>query len=84
MALQWQAVWEEVVIEEYGIKLKVYRDKVTGLYACPICGLHDKASYFFTVKDLLTHIASHALRDWKSQRIVVKEVEELEASEEEY
>ncbi len=74
MALQWEAKWEDVIVEEYGIRLRVKRDRVTGLYACPICGIGDHASYFFTVKDLLVHIASHALRDWKRERVVVKEV----------
>ncbi len=35
------------------------RDKKTGLYACPICGVGDNASFFFNIKDLILHIAAH-------------------------
>ncbi len=62
MSLQWEPEWEEVIIEDHGIKLKVLRDKKTLLYACPICGLGDGASFFFNTKDLILHIAAHADR----------------------
>ncbi len=48
------------MVEEAGIRLKVRRDRVTGLYACPVCGKNEDATYFFTVKDLIKHILVHA------------------------
>ena len=59
MSLQWEPEWIEEIIEEEGIRVKVLKDKKTNLYACPICGLGDHASYFFTVKDLILHIRAH-------------------------
>ena len=70
MSLQWEPEWEEIIIEEAGIKLKVLRDKVTGLLACPICGMGEDASYFFTPRDLIVHLLSHA-RPAKAERVTV-------------
>ncbi len=70
MALQWEPQWEDVVLEYAGIRLKVKRDKVTGLIKCPLCS-DDKPSYFFTLKDLLQHLVMHAQRDWKTERVIV-------------
>jgi hypothetical protein len=70
LSLQWEPQWEEVVVERSGIKLKVPRDKVTGLYACPICGFGEDASYFFTVDDLIRHILTHA-KPGKAERVKV-------------
>ncbi len=78
MALQWEPVWEDVILEEHGIRLKVKRDRETGLIVCPICGLGEKASYFFTLRDLVEHITMHARRDWRRERIVVVEEESEE------
>ncbi len=75
MALQWEPQWEEVVVEYRGIRLKALRDRVTGVYACPICGLGERATYLFTVKDYVFHIYSHARR-FESQRIAVAQAGE--------
>jgi len=63
VALQWEPQWEDIVVEKWGIRLRVKRDRVTGVYACPICGTSDNALYFFTVEDLLRHILTHAGRE---------------------
>ena len=81
MALQWEPQWEDVIIEVEGVRLKVKRDRVTGLYMCPICGEH-KPTYFFTERDLVDHIIMHAVRDWRKERVVVEEAEEREEGEE--
>jgi hypothetical protein len=60
LSLQWEPEWEPVVIEYHGIRLRVLRDRVTGLLACPICGTGDNATYLFTSKDLVYHILAHA------------------------
>ncbi len=79
MSLQWEPQWEEVLIEYHGIRLKVLRDKVTGLYACPICGTGDHATYIFTPKDLVYHIYAHAKQAEKhTTRIRVEEEREEE------
>ena len=70
MSLQWEPEWEEVIVEESGIRLKVLRDKVTGLLACPICGLGEDASYFFTARDLIIHMLAHA-RPLRAERLKV-------------
>jgi len=62
MSLQWEPQWEEEEVEYHGIRLRVPRDKVTGVYACPICGFGGNATYLFTVKDLVYHIYSHTRR----------------------
>ncbi len=80
MSLQWEPQWEEVVVEEAGVKLKVKRDRVTGLLLCPVCG-EDKPTYFFTVRDLVNHLVMHAQRDWQRERVVV--TAEAEEGEEE-
>ena len=59
MSMQWEPQWEETLIEYKGIRLRVPRDRVTGLYACPICGLGERATYLFTIRDLIYHIYSH-------------------------
>ncbi len=82
MALQWEPQWEDVIIEVDGVRLKVKRDKVTGLYMCPVCGTK-KPTYFFTANDLIEHIIMHAVRDWRSERVVVEEIEVEEQEEEE-
>ena len=63
MALQWEPQWEDVVVEKWGIRLRVKRDKVTGVYACPVCGTGDNTIYFFSVEDLLRHVLVHARRE---------------------
>ena len=70
MSLQWEPEWEDVIVEESGIRLKVPRDKVTGLYACPICGFGEDASYFFTIEDLVKHTLTHA-KPGRAERIRV-------------
>jgi hypothetical protein len=82
MALQWEPQWEEIVVEEAGVRLRVKRDRVTGLLMCPLCR-EDKPTYFFTLKDLVSHIVMHAQRDWQRERIVVTGEEEGEGGEEE-
>lgn len=62
MALQWEPQWEEVMVEYSGVRLRVKRDRVTGLYACPLCGLGEHATYLFTPRDLVYHLYSHARR----------------------
>ena len=73
--MQWEPRWEDVIIEYAGIRLRVKRDRVTGLYACPLCGLKERATYLFTVKDLVYHIYSHAR---KAETITVRVEEERE------
>ena len=63
MALQWEPQWEEIIVDKWGVRLRVKRDRATGVYACPICGVADDAVYFFTVEDLLRHILMHARRE---------------------
>ena len=82
MALQWEPQWEDVVLEYAGVRLKVKRDRVTGLLKCPLCG-DEKPSFFFTVKDLVSHIVMHAQRDWRKERVVVALGEEEEVEREE-
>lgn len=80
MALQWEQEWVDVEVVYKGIKLRVKQDKETKLYACPICGYEEHASFFHTVEDLLHHLLSHvAGRDWKRERIVVASVGEEES-----
>jgi hypothetical protein len=62
LSLQWEPKWEETEIEVDGVKLKVPRDASTKLYACPICGLSEGSSYFFSERDLVYHIISHVTR----------------------
>ncbi|AEM39353.1 hypothetical protein Pyrfu_1495 [Pyrolobus fumarii 1A] len=77
MALQWEPQWEELVIEKWGVKLKVKKDKVTGMYACPICGISDSAIYFFSIEDLLRHMLTHARRERiETIRVSIEEGEE--------
>jgi len=62
MSLQWETEWEETLVAYSGIRLRVLRDRNTGLYACPVCGTGDKATYVFTAKDLIYHLYAHAKR----------------------
>jgi hypothetical protein len=70
----WKPVWELVTVEYEGIRLRVPRDKETGLLACPICmeevkkmkgikkeNIEDYMRFFFDVPSLIAHLASHAL-----------------------
>ncbi len=72
MSLQWEPAWKTIIIEVDGIKLKVQKDEVTGLLACPICGLGEKATYFFSERDLIKHMISHKSR--QSRHYIPKEV----------
>ncbi|ABM81088.1 hypothetical protein [Hyperthermus butylicus] len=81
MSLQWEPQWEETIIEVYGVRLKVPRDRVTGLYACPICGFGVDATYFFSEKDLVIHILNHA-KVKRAERVKVQIVEPGEPAEE--
>ncbi len=75
-------MWEEVLITCHGIRLKVKRDKETGLLACPLCGAGDEATYFFTVEDLLLHIVAHVKGHMRHRRrSPVRRVEEEEEEE---
>ena len=77
MALQWEQEWVDVEIVYEGIKLRVKQDRKTRLYACPICGYEEHASFFYTVEDLLHHLLSHVSgRDWRRERVVVSVEEE--------
>jgi hypothetical protein len=80
VSLQWEPEWEETVVEYSGMRLRVLRDKVTGLYACPICGTGDRATYLFTPKDLVYHIYAHAR---KTERHHARVEYTIEAEEEE-
>lgn len=81
LALQWEQEWVDVEVVYKGIRLRVKQDKKTKLYACPICGYEEHASFFHTVEDLLHHLLSHVLgRDWRRERVVVSVEEEEEES----
>ncbi len=76
MALQWEPQWEEQLVEKWGMKLRVKRDRVTGLYACPVC-LGDNTLYFYTIEDLLRHLLTHARREKvETIRVTLEESEE--------
>jgi len=80
LALQWEQEWVDVEVVYKGIRLRVKQDKKTKLYACPICGYEEHASFFHTVEDLLHHLLSHVLgRDWRRERVVVSVEEEEES-----
>lgn len=49
------------------MRLKVRRDRQTGLLACPLCR-GDKAAYFFTPEDLIAHLLSHVRRTHAPQQ----------------
>ncbi|RUM47351.1 MAG: hypothetical protein DSY37_02900 [Hyperthermus sp.] len=76
MSLQWEPEWVEEVLEYSGVRIRVFRDKATGLIACPVCGLGDNASYFFMPRDLLEHLRAHARRADKYRFAVVESEEE--------
>lgn len=76
MSLQWEPQWVDETVEYAGMRLRVKRDKVTGLYACPVCGLGDNATYLLTVKDLFYHIYAHARRAERYRARVQYEEEE--------
>ncbi len=71
MAIVWEPVWEVVTVEYEGIRIRVLRDKETGLLACPICmqemgkkrkdKFEDAGRFFFDEASLISHLASHAL-----------------------
>ena len=82
MALQWEPKWEEVLVEYKGMRLKALRDRVTGVYACPICGTGEKATYLFTVEDLVYHLYSHAKR-LEQHRVAASAAEEEDEEQEE-
>jgi len=82
LSLQWEAEWEEVVVVYNGIRVRVLRERNTGLYACPICGTGDRATYLFTVKDLVYHLYAHAKRAEKYHTRVQYRAEEEEEGEE--
>ncbi|MET1102185.1 MAG: hypothetical protein ABWW69_06915 [Pyrodictiaceae archaeon] len=71
MSLQWEPQWEEILVEAYGIRLRVYRDKITKLYACPVCGITGSTTYFFNIEDLIEHIIAHSEGHMKA-RVRVK------------
>jgi len=71
LAIVWEPVWEVVVIEHEGMRIRVLKDRETGLLACPIC-MHEMRSkrkskfedvgrFFFDVPSLINHLATHAL-----------------------
>lgn len=78
MSLTWERDWVEVVVEYRGSRIKAYRDRSSGLLACPICGLQDRASYFFSVDDLFNHIIAHVEERWRSEQEEMVEPEESE------
>jgi len=70
------------VIEYHGVRLRVKRDKQTGLMACPLCGVGDEATYFFTPEDLLRHILAHVKGYMRHKRKApVRHPEEQEEEE---
>jgi hypothetical protein len=77
--MQWQPKWEKVKLEVHGVRIVVERDRVTGLFRCPICG-GDKPAYFFTAEDLIQHLLGHA-RGVESRKVYEAAEEE---EEEEY
>ncbi|ABU82115.1 hypothetical protein [Ignicoccus hospitalis] len=70
MAITWEPVWELVTVEHEGMRIRVLRDKETGLLACPICLTEtvkkkgrkaaDEGSFFFDVQSLIAHLTTHA------------------------
>ncbi len=61
MSVVWRPNWVVVEVEYHGMKIRVLRDKVTGLYACPICFKHSQeGKYFFDVPSLIRHMMTHA------------------------
>jgi hypothetical protein len=83
MALQWTPSWENIIIESHGVRLKVKRDKETGLLLCPICGEEKKAAYFFTAEDLIFHLLAHTKRLEKQTIMPRTRIEEQEEEYEE-
>ncbi len=73
--------WKETVVEYRGMKIKAYVNEKTGLYACPICGLGERASYFFSERDLLQHIIAHTREEWRKEKLHIAREEEEEGEE---
>jgi len=78
LSLQWDADWVEVIVEYKGVRVKALQERNTKLYACPICGTGDHATYLFSPKDLVYHLYSHAKRAEKLAARVSYEREEAE------
>ena len=84
MALSWEYSWKEVIVEYHGSRMKALRDEKTGLLACPICGLKDKSTFFYTARDLFNHVIAHVEEKWRRIKVeVVEEEEKEEIGEEE-
>ena len=100
MGYGWEPKWirKKIVISE-GIEIETCYDAVTGLYLCPICvnvskvcpsyteyssAIPEKATYFFSIDDLLHHIKAHTKIDKAGyQYVEAEEGEEEEEIEEE-
>jgi len=60
MAIVWRPSWEVVTIDYHGIKIRVLKDRVTRLYACPLCFRPpQEGTFFFDIPSLVEHIMSH-------------------------
>ena len=73
--------WKEVIVEYEGMRVRAYINEKTKLYACPVCGLGDKASYFFSKRDLLQHIVAHTREEWRKEKLRITREEEEESEE---
>jgi len=90
VAYSWEPRWERLVIESHGIIIQTCRDRITKMFACPIC-IHalskclggskpsdyaEKHVFFFTAEDLITHI-----RDYHAMRVLLKKLIKEEGEE---
>ena len=62
MSLNWTPKWRLVEIDVEGIRVKVLKDEVSGLFSCPICHSVEESNgkYFFDARSLINHMITHA------------------------
>ncbi len=74
----WLPQWEVIEVEYKGIKIRVLKDKETGLLACPLClGVGEEGKYFYDVPSLIEHLAAHLHKPWERKKgRIIKEEEE--------
>jgi len=93
MSYHWEPQWirKRVVVD--GMELEVCQDLSTGLYLCPLCididrvcpseskpstVVPDKATYFFSLQDLVRHLHAHRESRWREAAVSVEEEAEEE------